>query len=59
MVDVISDEMNVNMHKITLSSHENIFTGVIEIKVHDRQEVKNVINGLKKVEGLQELQQIM
>ena len=51
--------MNVNMHKITLSSHENIFTGVIEIKVHDRQEVKNVINGLKKVEGLQELQQIM
>lgn len=59
VVDVISDEMNINMHKITITSNENIFNGIIEIKVHDRQEVKNIINGLKKVKGIQELQQIM
>lgn len=59
VVDVISDEMNINMQKITLSSKDNIFMGTIEIKVHDRQEVKNIILSLKKVKGLQEIQQIM
>lgn len=59
VVDVISDEMNINMQKITLSSKDNIFMGTIEIKVHNRQEVKNIILSLKKVKGLQEIQQIM
>lgn len=59
VVDVISDEMNVNMHNLSLTSKEGIFTGKIEVLVHNRQEVKNIINSLKKVKGLQEIQQIM
>lgn len=59
VVDVISDEMNVNMHNLSLTSKEEIFMGKIEILVHNRQEVKNIINSLKKVKGLQEIQQIM
>lgn len=59
VVDVISDEMNVNMHNLSLTSKEDIFMGKIEVLVHDRQEVKNIINSLKKVKGLQEIQQIM
>lgn len=59
VVDVISDEMNVNMHNLSLTSKEEIFMGKIEVLVHNRQEVKNIINSLKKVKGLQEIQQIM
>lgn len=59
VVDVISDEMNVNMHNLSLTSKEDIFMGKIEVLVHHRQEVKNIINSLKKVRGLQEIQQIM
>ncbi len=59
VVDIISDEMNINMRKITVSSNDEIFTGSIEIRVHDRQEVRNIINSLKKVKGLQEIQQII
>lgn len=59
VVDVISDEMNVNMHNLSLTSKEDIFMGKIEVLVHNRQEVKNIINSLKKVKGLQEVQQIM
>ena len=59
VVDVISDEMNVNMHNLSLTSKEDIFMGKIEVLVHNRQDVKNIINSLKKVKGLQEIQQIM
>lgn len=59
VVDVISDEMNVNMHNLSQTSKEDIFMGKIEVLVHNRQEVKNIINSLKKVKGLQEIQQIM
>ena len=59
VVDVISDEMSVNMHNLSLTSKEDIFMGKIEVLVHNRQEVKNIINSLKKVKGLQEIQQIM
>ncbi len=59
VVDVISDEMNVNMHNLSLTSKEDIFMGKIEVLVHNRQEVKNIINSLKKIKGLQEIQQIM
>ena len=59
VVDVSSDEMNVNMHNLSLTSKEDIFMGKIEVLVHNRQEVKNIINSLKKVKDLQEIQQIM
>lgn len=59
VVDVISDEMDVNMKKITVSGEEDIVTGSIEVRVHDRQEIRNIVNSLKKIKGLQEVQRIM
>lgn len=56
---IISDKMDVNIHKITISSGDGIFDGAIEIKVHDRDEVKIIMENLKQVKDLQEVQQIM
>ena len=56
---VISDQMGVNIHKLTINSDEGIFDGSIEIKVHDRDEVKIIMDKLKGIDSLQEVHQIM
>ena len=56
---IISNEMDINMKRITVSSDQGIFDGSIELHVHDRDEVKIIIENLKQIDGLQEVQQIM
>jgi GTP pyrophosphokinase len=56
---VISSQMNVNMHKLTIASDEGVFDGSIELRVHDRDDVHRIIDQLKKIEGLQDVTQIM
>ena len=51
--------MNVNIHKLTIGSEDGVFDGSIELRVHDREDVKAIISELKKIEGLQEVMQIM
>lgn len=50
---VISDKLNVNIHRITLSSDEGIFEGVIEVRVHDRDDVYELIDALKQIPDIQ------
>lgn len=56
---VISEQMNVNIHCVTLTCEENIFDGTIELRIHDREDVESIVESLKKIEGLQEVTQIM
>jgi (p)ppGpp synthetase, RelA/SpoT family len=56
---IISNQLNVNIHKFTITSEDGVFNGSIELRVHDREDVKDIINQLKTVEGLQEVTQIM
>ena len=56
---IISSQMSVNMHKFTITSEEGVFDGDIELRVHDREDVKAIIDQLKTIEGLQEVTQIM
>ena len=37
----------------------DIFDGKFELRVHDREDVKTIIDNLKQVSGLQEVSQIM
>ena len=57
--EVLSKKLDLNIHKITISSEEGIFDGSIELRVHNRDEMKTIMNKLKKVDGLKEIQQIM
>lgn len=56
---IISEQMNINIHKIVLSSDEGIFKGTIEVRIHDKEDVKAIIESLKKVSNLQKVTQIM
>jgi len=56
---VITSQMNVNIHKLTIGSEDGVFDGSIELRVHDRDDVKVIMDELKKIEGIQEITQIM
>src|SRR5574344_980349 len=57
--DVISEKLDLNIHRLTINSDDGIFDGTIELRVHDRKEVQIVIDTLKKVKDLQEVQYIV
>ncbi len=56
---VISDQLDVNIHKLTISSDNGIFDGTIEIKIHDREDVKTIMSALMEIDGVQDVQRIM
>lgn len=59
VTQVISEELNVNIHKATLTCEEGIFEGSLELRIHDRDDVKTIISKLRKINGLQEIKQIL
>ncbi len=56
---VISDQLDVNIHKLTISSDNGIFDGTIEIKIHDREDVRTIMSALMEIDGVQDVQRIM
>ncbi len=59
ITQVISSQMNVNIHKVIITCEEGIFDGSIEIRVHDRDDVKAIVDNLKGIPDLKEISQIM
>ena len=59
VTQVISEELNVNIHKITISCEEGIFDGSLDLRIHDRDDVRTIIDKLKKIDGLQEVTQVV
>ena len=59
ITQVISSQMNVNIHKVIITCEEGIFDGSIEIRVHDREDVKTIVDHLKHIPDLKEVTQIM
>ena len=56
---IISDQLGINIHKLTISSDNGIFDGTIELRIHDREEVKVIMDKLRTIEDLQEVQRIL
>ena len=58
VTQIISRQLSVNIHKVIFTCEESIFDGLIELRVHDREDVRNIMEELKNVGGVQEIQQI-
>ena len=56
---VISSQMNVNIHRLTITTEDGMFDGSIELRVHDRDDVKEIMFNLKKIEDIKDVTQIM
>ena len=59
VTQIISSQLNVNIHTVSITCEEGIFDGSIELRVHDREDVKTIIENLKSVADLKEISQIM
>ena len=57
--DVLSDQLGVNIRKITISSDNGIFDGTIEMQVHDRKDVQFIVENMKNIKDVQEVLEIL
>ena len=55
---VISKEFSVNMRSISLSSHDGIWDGTIEIYVHNTKDLNNLILNLGKIKGVESVSRV-
>lgn len=55
---VISLVLGVNMRKIHIESHDEIFEGYIELYVHSTDDLKNLIKSLGKIKGMESVKRV-
>ena len=59
ITQIISSQMNVNMRNLNVTCEDGMFSGTVELRVHDRQDLRLIIDNLKSVKDLQEISEIM
>ena len=59
IADVLSDQLGVNIRKITITSDNGIFDGTIEMQVHDRKDVEMIVESMKNIKDRQEVQSVL
>ncbi len=52
ITNVISGEMKVNISALAIESGEGLFKGSIKVFVHDKEELSELVNRLKKLNGI-------
>lgn len=57
--DVLSDQLGVNIRKVTISSDNGIFEGTIEMQVHDRKDVQFIVKNMKNIKDMQEVLEVL
>jgi GTP pyrophosphokinase len=56
---VLSNQLSVDIRKILFTTEDGIFDGVIDLRVHDLEELKNIMDALRDIEDLKEISRIM
>ena len=57
--DVLSDQLGINIRKVTISSDNGIFEGTIEMQVHDRKDVQFIVESMKNIKDIQEVLEVL
>ncbi len=56
---IISEQLSVDIRKLMFTTDNGVFEGWIDLRVHDREDVKSIIDSLKKITDLKEISQIV
>ena len=54
----ISQQLNVNIHKLNIESNDGIFEGRIQLYVHDVDDVNTICTNLKKIDHIKKVTRI-
>lgn len=55
---IISKELNVDMRTINLHGHDGVFEGIIDLYVHNINDLNNLIMNLMKIKGVEKVYRI-
>ena len=58
VTEVISQQLNVNIHKLNIESNDGIFEGRIQLFVHDVDDVKSITTNLRKIDEIKTVTRI-
>ena len=58
LADVITQQLNVNVHRLSIEANHDLFQGDIELSVHDTEDVETIIKNLKKIAGVEEVTRV-
>ena len=59
ITQVISSQMSVNIRNLNITCEDGMFDGSLELRVHDREDVRLIISNLKSIKDLKEISEIM
>ncbi len=59
VTSIISEQLSVDIRKLMFTSEDGVFDGWIDLRVHDREDVKSIMDSLKQIADLKEISQIM
>jgi guanosine-3',5'-bis(diphosphate) 3'-pyrophosphohydrolase len=53
ITNVISGDLRINIAGLTIESREGLFEGTIKVFVHDKEELEELVDALKQLNGIQ------
>jgi GTP pyrophosphokinase len=59
VTQIISAQMSVNIRNLNITCEDGMFDGTLELRVHDRDDVQQIMKNLKAVTDLKEISEIM
>jgi GTP pyrophosphokinase len=58
ITSIISKDHNINMRTVHFDTYEGVFTGNLDIYVHNTEDVDNIIAEMKKIKGIESVERI-
>lgn len=58
ITEVISQQLNVNIRKLSMETEDGIFKGKIQLYVHDAEDVKTICNNLRKLNNVKSVTRV-
>lgn len=55
---ILSEQLNVNMPRLLIETHDGIFRGEIQLEVHDAEDVQEICKKLKKINNINSVTRI-
>ena len=55
---IITNDLSVNIRNIGLSSHDGIWEGTIDLYVHNKKDLNNLLINLSKIKGVESVKRL-
>ena len=54
----LSNRLGINLRKVSIEAHDEIFEGYIDLYVHDTADIDNIIASFAKISGIEKVSRV-